>query len=104
MKTFAVNLPDELAAFIETALASGDWPSVDRLFAYAITLARTEAMLGRTPDAESLPVRPVVAPVPKSGPILAVDLTRQNFDSAAFVAGLVDKIHRKKMTQPPMGS
>lgn len=104
MKTFAVNLPDELAAFIETALASGDWPSADRLFVYAVTLARTEAMLGRTPDAESLPEVSAAVPVPKSGPILAVDLTRQNFDSAAFVAGLVDKIHRKKMTQPPIGS
>ena len=103
MKTFAVTLPDELASFIETALASGGWPSADRLFAYAVTLARTEALLGRTPDAESLPAAPAV-PVPKSGPILAVDLTRQNFDSAAFVAGLVDKIHRKKMTQPPGGS
>ncbi len=97
MKTFAVNLPDELAAFVETAVAAGDWPSADRLFAYAITLARTEAMLGRTSDLEP-------APKPKSGVISAVDLTRQNFDSAAFVAGLVDKIHRKKMTQPTPGT
>ncbi len=84
MKTFAVNLPDELAAFVEAAVASGAWPSADRLFAHAVTLARTEA-----------------AAAPKSGPLRAVDLTRQNFDSAAFVADLVDKIHRKKLTQPP---
>lgn len=54
-------------------------------------------MLGRTSDIEP-------PPQTKSGTILAVDLTRQNFDSAAFVAGLVDKIHRKKLTQPPSGS
>jgi len=97
LKTFAVNLPDELAAFVDTAVAVGDWTSADELFAFAITLARTGAMLGRMPDAD--------APrQPKSGPIRAVDLTRQNFDSAAFVAGLVDKIHIQKMTQPPSGS
>ncbi len=97
MKTFAVNLPDELAAFVEASLASGDWPTADRLFAFAITLARTEAMLGRTQEIEPFAKT-------KSGTILAVDLTRQNFDSAAFVAGLVDKIHMKKLTQPPSGS
>ena len=97
MQTFAVNLPDELAAFVDLAVTSGDWPTADRLFAYAVTLARTEAMLGRTQEVEP-------PPKTKSGTILAVDLTRQNFDSAAFVAGLVDKIHRKKLTQPPTGT
>ena len=94
MKTFAVTLPDDLAAFVEAAVASGSWPSVERLFAHAVTLARTEAMLGRAPEPEATFKT-------KSGTIQAVDLTRQNFDSAAFVAGLVDKIQRKKMTQPP---
>ena len=96
MKTFAVNLPDELAAFVESAVAAGDWPTADRLFAFAITLARTEAMLGRSHEAEA-PLKT------KSGTIQAVDLTRQNFDSAAFVAGLVDKIQTKKLAQPPTG-
>ncbi len=97
MKTFAVNLPDELATFVDSAVAAGDWRAADELFVFAITLARTEAMLGRTPA-------PDAPRQPKSGPIRAVDLTRQNFDSAAFVAGLVDKIHIRKMTQPPSGS
>jgi len=97
LKSFTVVLSDDLAAFVEAALASGIWPSADRLFAHGVTLARTEAMLGRTPEPE-----PVFKT--KSGTIQAVDLTRQNFDSAAFVAGLVDKIHGKKMTQPPQGN
>ena len=90
MKTFAVNLPDDLAAFVDAAIASSAWPSRDRLFAHAITLARTEATTGRSPEAKT-----------KSGAIRAVDLTRQNFDSAAFVAGLVDKIQAQRLTQPP---
>lgn len=96
MKTYSVTLPDDLAAFVESAVASGTWPTIERLFTYAITLARTEAMLGRSPA-------PDTTFKTKSGTIQAVDLTRRNFDSAAFVAGLVDKIHVKKMTQPPQG-
>jgi len=96
VKTFAVSLPDDLAAFVDSAVAAGTWPSAERLFIHAVTLARTEAMLGRTPEPE-----PEFKT--KSGTIKAVDLTRQNFDSAAFVAGLVDKIQTKKLTQPPQG-
>ena len=96
MKTYAVTLPDDLAAFVDAAVEAGSWPSAEQLFVHAVTLARTEAMLGRTPVPEATFKT-------KSGTIRAVDLTRQNFDSAAFVAGLVDKIHGKKMTQPPQG-
>ena len=89
MKTFAVNLPDDLAAFVDAAVERGVFPSTDALFAHAVALAcNPEPALPKT----------------ESGVIRAVDLTRQNFDSAAFVAGLVDKIHRKKLTQPPPGS
>ena len=96
MPTLTVNIPDELAAFVESAVASGDWPDAAAVVQQALLLLRTQAMLGREPE-------PMTAPKTKSGPIQAVDLTRQNFDSAAFVAGLVDKIHIQKRTRPPGG-
>lgn len=95
MPTLTITLPDELAAFVESAVAGGDWPDADAVIQQAVMLLRTQAMLGREP--EPLPAKS------KSGTIQAVDLTRQNFDSAAFVAGLVDKIHIQKRTRPPGG-
>jgi Arc/MetJ-type ribon-helix-helix transcriptional regulator len=92
MKSLRITLPDELAQFVEDAVASGDWPDTDRLIEYAITTLRTEIMLGKGP--ETLPVTTSRTPTPASIPV--VDTTRESFDSSGFMEGLMQKLRTKK--------
>ena len=107
-----VLLNEELHNFVRRAVTDGLFDSMDELVAHAIGLARREAMLGRThdPDPETF-----ASPIPTPTPIPAVavaavatsthptpvelrpiiDLTRQGFDSPAFMGDLVGKIERK---------
>lgn len=109
MNTFTVSLPPDLARFIADELADGSWPSVDALFAHALTLARTAAVLGHAPYAPpaELPFSPppdVAVPAPKpnlrqtppSGTVPVVDLTRQGFDTSRFMGELTRKLHADK--------
>jgi hypothetical protein len=94
MKVVVVNLPDELAAFVERAVADGSFDSPDHLFAHAVGLVHTEAMLGFSGSTQ--PTEPFVqSPPPPVVTATAVDLTRQAFDSPAFMADLVGKIKKR---------
>lgn len=99
MNTFTVTLPPDLARFVADELADGSWPSADALFAHAVALARTAAVLGHAP---SQPVPPgPAAPKPNgrpapSGGVPVVDLTRQAFDSSTFMGELTRKLHADK--------
>jgi len=108
MNTFTVTLPPDLARFIADELADGSWPSADALFAHAVTLARTAAVLGHSPVAHApspvasppaadLPaLRPNLRQTPPSGTVPVVDLTRQGFDSSSFMGELTRKLHADK--------
>lgn len=104
MQTVSVNLPDDLAAFIGRALADGAFDSIDHLFAHAIGLVRTEAMLGAVGmvhTAEPPPVsksETLVPPVDLTRQ--GIDLTRQGFDTPAFMADLVGKIKNRDDVKP----
>jgi Arc/MetJ-type ribon-helix-helix transcriptional regulator len=109
-----VLLNDDLHNFVRQAVSEGLFDSMDDLVAHAIGLVRREAMLGRRHDPETVsftsktptavPV-PVPVPVPMASAVVSeqtpvelrpiVDLTRQGFDSPAFMGDLVGKIERK---------
>jgi len=91
--SFRIHLPDDLAAFVTEAVRDGVFESTDQLFAHAVAAVRTQTALGQTPDT----VPPGATPPP------VVDLTRQGFDGAAFMANLVDKIERRNadLKKPP---
>jgi Arc/MetJ-type ribon-helix-helix transcriptional regulator len=84
---YVVSLPDDLAAFVAEAVRDGVFESPDHLFAHAVALVRTQTALGHTPD-DAAPATAATGEV--------VDLTRQGFDSPAFMANLVDKLERRK--------
>lgn len=88
---FVVSLPDDLAAFVAEAVRDGAFESADHLFAHAVALVRTQTALGHIPD-DTAPASAAVA-----GEV--VDLTRQGFDSPAFMATLVDKLERRKLDE-----
>ena len=106
-----VLLNDELHNFIRRAVTDGLFDSMDDLLAHAIGLVRREAMLGRTHDSDSVSfASPVPTPTPMPAVATAnvavldappvelrpvIDLTRQGFDSPAFMGDLVGKIERK---------
>jgi Arc/MetJ-type ribon-helix-helix transcriptional regulator len=106
MKPLTVQLPEELAGFVEQAVADGLFESADDLFAYAVGLVRTESVLGhRLTPATPAPAQSgsgtVAPPVPRHGtppavPLVPVDLTRQPFDSPNFMATLVGKLEQKR--------
>jgi len=109
MNSFTVTLPPDLARFVADELADGSWPSADALFAHAMTLARTAAVLGHAPYAMPAPLPSAPSPVedvpapkanlrqtPPSGSVPVVDLTRQGFDSTRFMGELTRKLHADK--------
>ena len=101
MKTVSVNLPDDLASFVERAISDGAFDSVDHLFTHAIGLVRTEAMLG----AAGITNTAREPYTPKSmTPLPPIDLTRQGFDSPAFMADLVGRIKSRDEVKPPKNS
>lgn len=102
MNRFTVTLPAELARYVSDAIDGGAWSSLDELFAYAIGLARTAAVLGKPPAQTPPPADPVPAPAavdlrktPASGSVPVVDLTRQSFDSSSFMSELTRRLHGK---------
>ena len=92
MKSYRITLTDELAKFVDDAVASGDWPDLDRLIEYAITSLRTDTVLGKTRD--TVPTISNKARTPVSIPV--VDTTRESFDSSGFMEGLMNKLRTKK--------
>jgi len=52
MKTYQVTLPDEVATFVDRALAGKQWDTVDDLVAYA--LAQLESGLDEAADPDEL--------------------------------------------------
>jgi len=106
MTPVTVTLRDDLLAFAQRAVADGQFATIDELVAYAIGLARTEAVLGRYRESNEVSFDPPPVPVPTPAPILPppaaplptyapVDLTRQGFDSPAFMADLIGRIEKK---------
>ena len=101
MIAFTVALSPELARFVADAVADGTWRTADEFFAYAVGLARTATVLGKP---SALPTPAVVPSLPApvdlkktpSGGIPVVDLTRQAFDSPAFMSELTKKLHAEK--------
>ena len=92
MKTYKIELPPELASFIDDSVAAGDWVSADVLIEAAIARLRSECILGG--PSSSTPTLPEISTTPASIPV--VDTMRESFDSPAFMAGLMDKLRVKK--------
>lgn len=91
MKAYKIELPPELASFIDDAVAAGDWVSADTLIETAIAKLRTECMLGgpsRTSATPTLPEFTAEMPV--------VDTMRHSFDSPKFMAEMMGKLWAKK--------
>lgn len=95
MPTLTVHLADDLAEFVRQSVADGAYTSADELFAHAVGLVRTESVLGHSPTADPA-ARPTPHQVPAVVPSAPVDLTRQGFDSPAFMANLVGKLEQKR--------
>ena len=89
MKTYKIKLPDDLAKFVDEALAAGDWESRDRLFEAALAKLRSESAPAG-PSRSAAPTAPDIALPP------VVDTTRQSFDSPRFLVEMMDKLWAKK--------
>lgn len=95
MRAYKIELPPELASFIDDAVAAGDWVSADALVESAIAKLRTECMLGGPSRTSATPTLPeFTAPVAAQMPV--VDTMRESFDSPKFMAELMGKLRVKK--------
>jgi Arc/MetJ-type ribon-helix-helix transcriptional regulator len=54
MKSYQVTLPDEVATFVDRAVAGKQWGSVEDLIAYALLQVEAEMALERDTDVDSL--------------------------------------------------
>jgi hypothetical protein len=84
MRAYVVRLPDELAAYLDDAVARGDWADSNDLFVQAVITMRTAEVLG---TAHELP--PPQAPLSQA----AMPTPKANaFDTPTFMAGLLRKV------------
>lgn len=79
MPAVTVDLPDDLAAFVDETLRAGTFASADDLIAHALRQVRAH-----TP-----------------APVGVVELTRDGFNEPAFMAGLVDKLDKLDRGRKP---